>query len=63
MSKPKCISNGCTRKALESIHFCNSCLNGMLEHELHIDDLIPELENAVNPVWDRIKEGKYENRS
>jgi len=41
-----------------SLTFCNACLFGMLEHELYIDDLVPGLENAIVPNWERIKSEK-----
>lgn len=51
----KCTSIKCNNESELDLTFCNACLSGMLEHELHIDDLVPGLENAVHPIWDRIK--------
>ena len=48
----------CGNKTEHDLSFCNDCFNGLLEHELHIDDLVPGLENAIHPIWDRIKNGK-----
>ena len=50
----KCISINCTNEPKTGSTFCPACLQGLLEHELHIDDLVPGLENAVHPIWDRI---------
>jgi len=54
----ECISKDCSGKTLEDINFCNDCLDGMLVMELHIDDLVPGLENAVESTWERITEEK-----
>ena len=45
----------CGNKTEHDLSFCHDCLNGLLEHELHIDDIVEGLENAVHPVWDRMK--------
>jgi len=45
----------CGNKTEYDLSFCDACLNGLLEHELHIDDIVEGLENAVHPIWDRIK--------
>ena len=40
------------------VHFAKNCLDGLLNHELQIDDLVPGLENAIEPTWERIKNEK-----
>ena len=54
----KCISIKCNKKTEGVLTFCNACLSGMLWHELQIDDLVPGLENAIEPNWERIKNEK-----
>ena len=54
----ECKSIKCINKTERGLTFCNACLSGMLEHELSIDDLLPGLENAVEPTWERIKNEK-----
>lgn len=58
----ECISRGCRLEPLPETKFCAVCLDGLLTKELHIDDLVPDLENAVYPVWDRITEEKKKLR-
>jgi len=50
-----CISIKCTNRPEPDLTFCNYCLSGMLDFELHIDDLVPGLDNAVEPTWERVK--------
>jgi len=47
----------CKNQTDNGVYFCNACLTGLLEHELHIDDIVKGLENAIHPIWDRIKKG------
>jgi len=56
----KCISINCTNipEIEHGLTFCNACLSGMLDFELHVDDLVPGLENAVEPTWERVKMNK-----
>lgn len=56
----KCKSKNCKNKIEDGLLFCNACLSDLLEHELHIDDIVLGLENAVHPIWDRIKNDKEE---
>jgi len=58
----ECISINCTNEPKAGSTFCPACLNGLLEHELHIDDLVPGLENAIEPTWERIKNEKRRNK-
>ena len=51
----KCRNYSCKNKTEHELSFCNDCLNGLLEHELYIDDIVKGLDNAVHPIWDRIK--------
>lgn len=50
-----CISIKCTNRPEPGATFCNACLSGMMEFELHVDDLVPGLENAIEPTWERVK--------
>jgi len=58
----KCISIKCTNETEPELHFCNSCLSGMLDFELHVDDLVPGLENAIEPTWERVKIKRKERK-
>jgi len=51
----KCKSIKCNKQLEKELTFCPACLSGLLEHELSIDDLVPGLENAIEPNWERIK--------
>ena len=53
----KCKSIKCNNETAECT-FCEDCLDGLLNHELHIDDLVPGLENSIEPTWERIKTEK-----
>jgi len=52
--------HNCTNKTKHGLSFCDDCLTGLLEHELNIDDIVEGLENAIYPIWDRMKNNKEE---
>ena len=54
----KCRNRNCGNKTEHDLTFCEDCLTGLLEHELHIDDIVEGLENAIHPIWDRLKNKK-----
>ena len=52
-----CISINCTNipDVEHGLTFCDACLAGMLNSKLHVDDLVPGLENEIEPTWERVK--------
>ena len=53
-----CISINCTNRpdVEHGLTFCDACLAGMLISKLHVDDLVPGLENEIEPTWERVKQ-------
>ena len=58
----ECISIKCKNKPAPELSFCDNCLIGMLYNKLHIDDLVPGLEDSLEPNWERIKKAKRRAR-